>query len=191
MSFKSTYVDQPGVPSRVLPADLPFQQIRWRHRKGGFYWIISFAIREADLCPLVCYQSVDGGMPFIREAEEFFDGRFQMAGDQPAPDKAGERDDSDMLGAVSVEVSEKGWQGQLIPKIGMDIDKRSIVIGDMVTLARPDDGNNNWAWGPKPKRRVVDIARDGVRLEPGGRDPDYDVWRFEAIRYAGTGANEP
>jgi len=50
--------------------------IGWQHTKtGGFYRVLTTALREADLAPLVVYTNEDG-VVFTRPAAEFFDGRF-------------------------------------------------------------------------------------------------------------------
>lgn len=49
----------------------------WRHRKSrGVYEITGFAIREADLVPLVIYRDERSSITWARPAAEFFDGRF-------------------------------------------------------------------------------------------------------------------
>jgi hypothetical protein len=49
----------------------------WEHVKGGRYRIITLAVREADLMPMVVYRSNITGATFVRPAAEFFDGRFK------------------------------------------------------------------------------------------------------------------
>ena len=47
----------------------------WRHRKGGVYTVVSAAIREEDLSPLVIYRNSEG-VTWARPLSEFGDGRF-------------------------------------------------------------------------------------------------------------------
>jgi hypothetical protein len=50
----------------------------WEHAKtGGRYRIVTFAIREEDLCPIVIYRSTNGGGIWERPVAQFFDGRFR------------------------------------------------------------------------------------------------------------------
>lgn len=52
--------------------------MRFRHKKtGGFYTLISLAVDEATLTPVVVYEN-DEGDKFVRTAAEFFDGRFHV-----------------------------------------------------------------------------------------------------------------
>lgn len=51
----------------------------WKHKKGGFYRVLGFAVIEKGLVPAVMYQAVDHEGPvFVRPCEEFFDGRFRQ-----------------------------------------------------------------------------------------------------------------
>lgn len=48
----------------------------WRHRKGGTYAVVLFAIREQDRTIDVVYRDVICDVLYTRPAREFFDGRF-------------------------------------------------------------------------------------------------------------------
>lgn len=51
----------------------------WRHGKTGrLYTLIGEAIMEADLTPVVLYQSVKDGQIWVRPRDNFYDGRFEM-----------------------------------------------------------------------------------------------------------------
>ena len=54
----------------------------WQHKKGGRYRVLTVAINEADLKPVVVYQSTDpNNTPiWVRPVEEFLDGRFKALG---------------------------------------------------------------------------------------------------------------
>lgn len=57
----------------------------WRHRKGGQYTIIAFAVRERDRSPEVVYQCRRSGTVYTRPATEFFDGRFKRVAGRAIP----------------------------------------------------------------------------------------------------------
>lgn len=54
---------------------------RWRHRKGGEYVVIAVGRIEADLSPVVVYQSEKDGHVWVRPLAEFEDGRFTQLPD--------------------------------------------------------------------------------------------------------------
>lgn len=54
---------------------------RWRHRNGGDYVVIAVARIEADLSPVVVYQSDRGADVWVRPLAEFEDGRFTQLPD--------------------------------------------------------------------------------------------------------------
>ena len=50
----------------------------WRHNKTkGLYKIIEIGIEEKDLTEAVIYKSLKDGTVWIRNKEEFLDGRFE------------------------------------------------------------------------------------------------------------------
>lgn len=49
----------------------------WTHRKGGMYRVITTAILEATLTPVVVYEG--NGIRWVRPVVEFTDGRFTQA----------------------------------------------------------------------------------------------------------------
>jgi hypothetical protein len=54
----------------------------WNHiQSGKRYKLISVALAEDDLTPVICYREWDGkdfvGPVWVRNAEEFLDGRFR------------------------------------------------------------------------------------------------------------------
>jgi hypothetical protein len=54
---------------------------RWRHRKGGEYTVVAVARIEADLMPVIVYQSEKDGSVWVRPIDEFEDGRFTQLDD--------------------------------------------------------------------------------------------------------------
>lgn len=58
-----------------LLRDGPVPGSMWTHRKGGVYHIITTAIRESDLTPVVVYEG--NGLRWVRPVAEFMDGRFK------------------------------------------------------------------------------------------------------------------
>lgn len=51
---------------------------RWRHIKGGEYLVIGIGIAEGSQRPVVIYKPIEGHQPpWLRSADEFFDGRFE------------------------------------------------------------------------------------------------------------------
>ena len=77
----------------MMSSKRAFQKVVWKHVKTkGLYYIMEFMIREHDLCPLVAYTGYDRETAvFVREAAEFFDGRFRVEV-EPDPE---EQDDID------------------------------------------------------------------------------------------------
>lgn len=137
------------------------------------------AVEEATLRPMVTYFPF--GKPYLvfaRPVEEFFDGRFQPIPEKnPKEDTAGEAGDSDK--------KSHGWQGQLIPKIAMDCNKRSLVVGDYVHLYI-STAENRRVWGPKDRRKIVDITDGYVQLAPiEGSGPSANMWEPDGLMYAG------
>lgn len=65
--------------------------MRMKHlRTGHYYEVISHGLNEADLTPVVVYQSEETGIVWVRSAKEFWDGRFAVAlDDGPDPDAPG------------------------------------------------------------------------------------------------------
>lgn len=57
----------------------PYLGSIWRHRKGGTYEVVLFAIREHDRAIDVVYRDLSGAVLYTRPAREFFDGRFTPA----------------------------------------------------------------------------------------------------------------
>lgn len=52
---------------------------RWRHRKGGEYLVEGVGIAEGTQRPIVIYRPVEGDQPpWLRSADEFFDGQFEL-----------------------------------------------------------------------------------------------------------------
>ena len=50
---------------------------QWRHRNGCLYEILGIGIAEGDQRPVVIYRPVGIDVPpWLRSADEFFDGRF-------------------------------------------------------------------------------------------------------------------
>jgi hypothetical protein len=49
----------------------------WKHRKGGFYKVLAVGRIEADLAPVVVYQSQKDWLVWVRPLAEFEDGRFE------------------------------------------------------------------------------------------------------------------
>lgn len=50
----------------------------WRHKKtDGLYKIIEIGIEEKDLTEAIVYKSLQDGKIWIRNKEEFLDGRFE------------------------------------------------------------------------------------------------------------------
>jgi hypothetical protein len=71
-----------GVAKDVLQALVrmaPLPGSLWVHRKGGVYTVVTGAVREADLTPLVVYRDA-GGVAWVRTLAEFKD-RFRPAGE--------------------------------------------------------------------------------------------------------------
>jgi hypothetical protein len=80
----------------MMSSERAFQKVVWKHvETKGLYYITEFMIREHDLCPLVAYTGYDRETPvFVREATQFFDGRFRIEV-EPDPE---EQDDIDLDG---------------------------------------------------------------------------------------------
>ena len=160
---------------------MSFRDVRWQHAKSGkVYKIVGFGLEEATLTPVVVYEGKsengEAWQTWTRPCWEFFDGRFQMTGNTPPPN-AGEVGDSDK--------KSHGWQGQLVPKIAMDHNKRSLVVGDYVTLY-VSTAENRRVWGPKDRRKIVDITDDHVQLAPiEGDGPSANMWEPDGLMYAG------
>jgi hypothetical protein len=152
---------------------MSFKSIRWQHVKSGkVYKIVGFGLEESTLTPVVIYEGKsengEAWQTWTRPCWEFFDGRFQMAGEIGDSDK-----------------KSHGWQGQLIPKITTDADKRSLVIGDYVTLY-VSTAENRRVWGPHDRRKIVDIVDDTVKLQPLDEiDDSHAMWEASALKYAG------
>ena len=54
---------------------------RWRHFKGSEYIVDGVGIAEGSQRPVVIYRPVDGDQPpWLRSADEFLDGRFELIG---------------------------------------------------------------------------------------------------------------
>lgn len=160
-----------------------YKEIVWIHvASGKRYRIAEFQLRERDLHPMVSYRAMyDETLPaFQRECEEFFDGRFMPETTTDAPYTAGGKPDSDK------KSSEPNWQGQLIPKIALDVDDRSLVQDDYVQLymATPEERAK---WGATPRRKVIEVLSDKtVRLEHLDEESQKTVWNSQKLRYDGS-----
>ena len=54
---------------------------RWRHVNGSEYIVDGVGISEGGQRPVVIYRPVDGDQPpWLRSADEFLDGRFELIG---------------------------------------------------------------------------------------------------------------
>ncbi len=50
-----------------------------KHKKtGAIYSIVALQVRESDLAMMVAYTDPGSGLVWLREASEFFDGRFEV-----------------------------------------------------------------------------------------------------------------
>lgn len=55
----------------------------YRHYKGGLYEVVCEALEEATLTPVIVYKSCGpDGRLWTRPRDEFFDGRFQLVGNE-------------------------------------------------------------------------------------------------------------
>lgn len=74
-----------------MSSDEKYKNVMWKHAKtGGLYRIVDFMLREEDLCPLVAYTGYDKfTQVFVREATQFFDGRFRTMIDEPEAEPEG------------------------------------------------------------------------------------------------------
>lgn len=54
----------------------------WKHRKGGYYEVLAVGRIEADLAPVVIYQSKIDRHVWVRPLAEFEDGRFTEIPDE-------------------------------------------------------------------------------------------------------------
>ena len=53
---------------------------KWLHKKSGkIYWIDYVGYNESNLEPMIIYRGTKGdGLIWVRPANEFFDGRFEL-----------------------------------------------------------------------------------------------------------------
>lgn len=99
---------------------------RWRHRKGGEYVVEGVGISEGSQRPVVIYRPVTGDQPpWLRSADEFFDGRFEMihmpvisrAEIEAAVDANGKGATKDLLRSWGVPwPPPRGWKKELLQR---------------------------------------------------------------------------
>jgi len=155
-----------------MSSEREFQKVVWKHVKSGdHYQIVEFAVREFDLCPMVAYTGYDKDTAvFIREAAEFFDGRF--------------RQDIE----IDLETPDKP---EIEQRIAMDFDKRSLVPRDMVRLRLSATDTERAEWGPQEIRVVKAIGRsNNVMLHDWPGDLRRARWPGELLQYVRPATDE-